>query len=251
MLELITSKIADGYIMKPWQEEPLNMLSDTQNEQEFFECLASLAQGLGFDYYSYVLRLPFPFSGPKTVLFNNYPTAWETRYHSQNYLVVDPTVRQGLRSLLPILWTDELFSTAPELWDEARSFGLRHGWAQSSRDLNGTLGMMTLARSHEPLSKAELRDKSSKMAWLSQMAHLGMSQCLTPKLIPTTQADLSDREVEILRWTADGKTSGEIACILNISERTVNFHVNNAMVKLNASNKMAAVTRAAVLGLLH
>jgi LuxR family quorum-sensing system transcriptional regulator SolR len=38
---------------------------------------------------------------------------------------------------------------------------------------------------------------------------------------------------------------------MNIAERTVNFHANNAMVKLNASNKTAAVMRAAVLGLLY
>jgi LuxR family transcriptional regulator len=38
--------------------------------------------------------------------------------------------------------------------------------------------------------------------------------------------------------------------MLHISERTVNFHVHNAMAKLNAANKTDAVLRAAVLGLL-
>lgn len=49
---------------------------------------------------------------------------------------------------------------------------------------------------------------------------------------------------------ADGKTSGEAATILALSERTVNFHVSNAMTKLGAVNKTAAVVKAAVLGLL-
>ncbi|GAB3353599.1 helix-turn-helix domain-containing protein [Lysobacter tyrosinilyticus] len=70
------------------------------------------------------------------------------------------------------------------------------------------------------------------------------------KLVPRTGQALSAREVEVLRWTAEGKTASEISQIVNISERTVNFHINNAMMKLDAANKTAAVVRAVVLGLL-
>jgi LuxR family transcriptional regulator len=35
-----------------------------------------------------------------------------------------------------------------------------------------------------------------------------------------------------------------------IAERTVNFHVNNAVTKLGASNKTAATIKAAMFGLL-
>jgi LuxR family transcriptional regulator len=53
-----------------------------------------------------------------------------------------------------------------------------------------------------------------------------------------------------LRWSAEGKTASEIALILSISERTVTFHVVNAMQKLNVNNKISAVIRAIMLGLL-
>jgi len=88
-----------------------------------------------------------------------------------------------------------------------------------------------------PVTEKELDAKRFKRAWLTQAAHLGMSRCLTPKLIPEAIVKLSNREIAVLRWTADGKTSGEIACILNIAERTVNFHINNVIAKLNATNK--------------
>lgn len=79
----------------------------------------------------------------------------------------------------------------------------------------------------------------------------GMSRCLTAKMLPEAGMTLSSREIEVLRWTSEGKTSSEVADILRIAERTVNFHINNAMVKLNANNKTAAAIRAAVLGLLY
>ncbi|MCK9622443.1 MAG: LuxR C-terminal-related transcriptional regulator [Methylobacter sp.] len=88
------------------------------------------------------------------------------------------------------------------------------------------------------------------MAWLTQTAHLGMSRCLTPKLMPETDVKLSNREIAVLRWAADGQTSGEISSILKIPERTVNFHINNVVSKLNTANKTSAAVKAAMLGLL-
>ena len=44
---------------------------------------------------------------------------------------------------------------------------------------------------------------------------------------------LSHREREILQWTADGKSSGEIAIILSISESTVNFHHKLSLIHIS------------------
>lgn len=63
---------------------------------------------------------------------------------------------------------------------------------------------------------------------------------LWPKLI-----ELNDREVETLTWAARGKTSAEIAVILGITKRTVDFHVDNARTKLEAPTRTAAVIKAA------
>jgi DNA-binding CsgD family transcriptional regulator len=61
---------------------------------------------------------------------------------------------------------------------------------------------------------------------------------------------LSKREIECLRWSADGKTSWEIAQILTRSERTIVFHLTNAAQKLGAVNRRQAVVRAIALGLI-
>lgn len=61
---------------------------------------------------------------------------------------------------------------------------------------------------------------------------------------------LTSREVEVLSWLKDGKTSWEISMILEISERTINFHVANVKKKLRASNRMNAVAQAMHLGLV-
>ena len=56
---------------------------------------------------------------------------------------------------------------------------------------------------------------------------------------------LNNREVEALTWSARGKTSAEIATILGLTKRTVDFHIDNAREKLGASTRTEAVLKAA------
>lgn len=60
---------------------------------------------------------------------------------------------------------------------------------------------------------------------------------------------LTSREIEILRWSSVGKTAADIAVILSMKERTVHFHVANAVQKMGVSNKMSAVVQAALNGM--
>lgn len=63
--------------------------------------------------------------------------------------------------------------------------------------------------------------------------------------------ELTEREHEVLRWTALGKTSDEVGMILGLTTRTVNFHVSRILMKLNAKNKVHAAVKALMLNLLH
>ncbi|MGB5183156.1 MAG: helix-turn-helix transcriptional regulator, partial [Xanthobacteraceae bacterium] len=45
-------------------------------------------------------------------------------------------------------------------------------------------------------------------------------------------------------WAAEGKSSWEIATILGVSERTVNWHVEQSKKKLDAVTRIQAVIKA-------
>jgi DNA-binding NarL/FixJ family response regulator len=59
-------------------------------------------------------------------------------------------------------------------------------------------------------------------------------------------ADLNDREIETLTWVARGKTSTEIAQMLGLAKRTVDFHLDNARTKLGAATRTEAAIKAAI-----
>ena len=58
------------------------------------------------------------------------------------------------------------------------------------------------------------------------------------------QIALGDREVECLTWAARGKTSAEIAQIVDTSKRNVDFHIENACRKLNVATRVQAAVKA-------
>ena len=236
--------------MRTWQDRQLDIVLDARQPEESFSRIASEAMDMGFEFCCHGLRIPLPITKPRTIFFSNYAAEWEARYREQGYLQIDPTVAHGMRSSAPVLWTDAFFGETPQLWKEAQSYGLRHGWAQSRRDPEGTYSMLVLARSEHEISAAELAEKEQRMQWLVHTSHMAIKASCSDPEIEKPPADLSGREIEVLRWTAEGKTSAEIADILRISERTVNFHVNSAVGKLGACNKTSAAVRAAMLGLI-
>jgi DNA-binding NarL/FixJ family response regulator len=61
---------------------------------------------------------------------------------------------------------------------------------------------------------------------------------------------LSDRELDVLRLLADGRSNREIAAALFLAEGTVKNHVTNVLAKLGARDRTQAALRARELGLV-
>ncbi|MCK1693050.1 helix-turn-helix transcriptional regulator [Bradyrhizobium sp. 144] len=61
---------------------------------------------------------------------------------------------------------------------------------------------------------------------------------------------LSQQERQCFRWVEKGKLSSEIGAILKVSENTGNFHVKNAMRKLETTSRTQCVVKARRLPLI-
>jgi len=61
---------------------------------------------------------------------------------------------------------------------------------------------------------------------------------------------LSRRELQCLRLSFEGMTSRMIATHLGLGERTISFHIRNAIAKLKVNNRIEAVRKACLMGVL-
>lgn len=84
---------------------------------------------------------------------------------------------------------------------------------------------------------------------MSAAVHAGHSRFVELFDANSPKSPLSPREAECLRWVADGKTDFEVGKILQISPRTVRFHINNAKTKLGVATRIQAVAKRASGGL--
>jgi DNA-binding CsgD family transcriptional regulator len=237
--------------MNAWHEDLLNLLvTPITCPEHIFGSIERVASKLGFDHIAYGFQAPYPVTQPKITLLNNYPGPWQEHYSRSGFLFTDPTVIHGRQSQDPLIWSDQAFVTNPTLWQDAQDHGIRVGWAQSSLDGTGAGSLLTLCRSHEPVTDGELQAKEPGMRWLVQVAHVSMSKAILAKDAHVC-THLTLREREVLQWTADGKSAQDIADILVLSKSVVDFHLKNSIKKLDSPNKTAAVARAVLLGWLR
>ena len=62
--------------------------------------------------------------------------------------------------------------------------------------------------------------------------------------------NLTKREMEVLSLVLEGKSSREVASSLYCSKRTIDFHLARIYEKLQVTNRVQAMRRATLLGLL-
>jgi LuxR family transcriptional regulator len=235
--------------MERWKESQLTQLSYAREIDIAYQISLNFIKNLGYKFCSFSIASKTPGTHDYTLSRNNYPHAWNTQYKQNKFSAIDPIVAHCNHSMLPILWTEDVFSKTPWLWQALQQQGLQHGWSQSIHDEeSGLYSMLSLARSHCPISAYELYENLGFTVFISRHLHALAAQILPKKVPEPKTPHLSPREIEVLKLSADGKTAYEIARILNLSERTVNFHVHSAIEKLGVCNKIAAVIAAARAG---
>lgn len=87
-----------------------------------------------------------------------------------------------------------------------------------------------------------IRTVYCNQTWFSASVFSKISESLLPS------EALTKRELEILEFVGAGKTNGEIAEILLLSERTVRYHLENVLQKMQARNRIEAYSLAVQKG---
>lgn len=226
----------------PFSADVLNVLAREVSPDLRLNILHGLVLQLGFDFFGFTCWTSFD---PRPMLWSTWPAGWIQKYRSRKYLDVDPRVEHCRRSILPVSWNEDFFHGAPGLWHDAQAFGLCHGWSQGAHS-EGVFSILDVARQDGPISDDEWYEKTGQVLLLCNLIHMQQVEQLKRRI---EDLHLTAREIEVLRWSAIGKTAEEVAGILHLAESTVNFHARNTITKLGVQNKVAAIARAAQLGL--
>lgn len=236
------------------------MLSDFYHS--LTSCKTSAAVGVlfvraiedeGFVYCAGRSFFPARTDGSFKLLFRNWPEARSAVSDSRGMTAQNAIIREARRRMSPFTWDDiraaaSMTAADAENWEHAMSFGLRNGFVQPIHGPGGYLGVISASTREKA---TDLRpDWQFRLRLLALCAHDQAANLSGARPLSNPAERLSPRELETLRWVADGKTDKEIGAILAISATTVRFHIDRARLKLEARTRAQAVARMAFFGLL-
>lgn len=225
-----------------------------RSREDFRIEVVRFAQQLGFNTVSALAVIDHGIGRSEFVYVDNTPPAFTAVSTDTIKMRRDPVMQHCRRQSIPIVWDQNTYTSqgVGDLWEEQAQFGYCTGVALALHLPEGRHFAFGVERDKPlPADRAELTRMVADLQLFAVMAQDAALRVLAPSEPDPERPTLTPRELEVLRWTMDGKTAWEVGVILGISERTAVLHVNNAMHKLGCANKHQAVLKALRLGLIQ
>jgi DNA-binding CsgD family transcriptional regulator len=211
----------------------------------------AIVQGLGFDSFAYALTTSIrPDKEAQLFLFTTMPPEWMVIYDQKAYVEVDPRMQLVYKSTMPVLWDQKDFrgqsTRVDEFLDDAAKYGTLSGLVYVLYDVDHG-GIVIVFNSRipdvDPMRLQLIQRNLPDLLTFGHYFHEWFMKAIIEKGLPSRLKDvpLSPRECEVLRHVAHGLTTDDIAGKLEISERTVQFHLDAVRTKLGAANRQEAV----------
>lgn len=209
--------------------------------------------GFGWSFSPIARKIPEVTMLRLDVRLDLQPPGWIELYVARNYFFIDQRAERATRKRLPIIWDQESERGAgakmDELLDAALSFGIGSGMMYLVPEFghNGVFVNFT-----SPLTRISQKRRSEierQLPYILTFTRYFTDVIMRPlmeahSLPRIDRSPLTERERKILGLVAHGLSNKTIAKDLAIAERTVQLHVDQARVKLGASNRQEAVARA-------
>jgi DNA-binding CsgD family transcriptional regulator len=216
--------------------------------------LEKLSVHYGVDNLAYLgVNVPRPEENRPVFVISTYAKEWVERYRARNYQRIDPVLPESMKGILPLDWRNlpPLRSATSRFFGEAHEYGVKkQGLSIPVRGAKGDVAIFTVNTDLPDADWEGFKQRNIREFLLIAFYFHQQVMALEGFRSASEIRELSPRERDMLWWTAEGKTTKEIALILGLSDRTVRFYIENAMTKLRCHSKAQCVAKAIRIGAL-
>ena len=216
--------------------------------------LVATADAMGFPIISGMLmRGVLKDSAMQITSYGNTPAGHLEAAKDRCDALRDPVVEHLMTQTVPVVYdqTSYVCAGVGELWEMQAPYGYKTGIAVKLHLPGNKHFVLGVDREEVlPEAGAQLMQMVAGLQLLAAHALTAADRLLSPKLNKSDLPKLTKRELDVLSWTAQGKTAWEVSVIFGMSEKTVNFHLGNAMRKLEVTSKHQAVLKCVAAGIL-
>ena len=171
---------------------------------------------------------------------------WHDIYVAHNYALIDPVLEMSKETNEVFNWKDayeKYGEGAEDFIFMASELGLREGYsiAIHANDFTGIACATSVTYEGKNLSDDD------HLMIKTLIPHLN-SILARPGFLKSP--NLTDKQLDVLKWAGENKSYWEIGTIMGISERTVKFHFKNIFRKLGVSSRGEAILKAKIKGVI-
>jgi len=176
-----------------------------------------------------------------SIPWSEFPPGYLDTYKAMQWDKIDPVVHHVHTARGPFKWSETcdpryINRTQKHFFEACRELGVHSGITIPMRGPGREIDLISLSFREKGTPAI---DKSAYVYMVCVQYWLKYCE-LADRRSPQT-ISLTVQEIECLKWCKEGKTNWEIGEILGISQKTVEFHVGNAMKKFGAGNRITAV----------
>jgi LuxR family quorum-sensing system transcriptional regulator SolR len=182
------------------------------------------------------------------------PANYAEAYVKERWETIDPILPVARRAATTFYWHEALQGLS--LTKAQRSFfgscgelGVRNGVVMPIHGPNGRCDIISLSRRNNDeadTARLPLLRAVATQAW-ARFQELNGARLVVER----AGSPVTPREREVLKWLKAGKSNREIAELMSVTTKAIEFHVRNMMDKLGAPNRIALVVIALQNGMLR
>ena len=225
-----------------------------QTRDEFLGELVRFSTQIGFAKVGATTVIDHFLGESEFITVDNSDEAYRLELDTLDESRRDPVAQHCKTRSVPIIWNQDTYARAGhgERWEAQARYGYCTGVALALHMPDGRHFFFGVDSDRSlPADPRELTRVVADVQLFAVLAQDAAQRIFVPPPADPAAPALTPRELEVLRWTMEGKTAWEVGAVLGISERTAVLHVQNAMRKLDCVNKHQAVLKALRLGLIR
>lgn len=232
-------------------------ISGADDKEGLRSALCDFADKMGFGLVT-ALLVDGDLDSPQLKIgsVGNTPSDFLQGHHDVDAIRMDPVLRRLIGPTTPFSYSQQFYvdAGAGHLWEEQAPHGYRYGLA-ASLPIGPSRHVLVGVDRPDPLpvDQDALTRMYADLQLLAMHAHSAAVRLLdapVPDLDVLGLPKLTQRELQVLMWAAQGKSVTVTAQILGLSHYTVRNYLSSVLEKMNVSSKLQAVQLATALGII-
>lgn len=229
----------------PYQDI-LRKASEVDEPGQLLAMGRELCSRLGFEIFSLSGISDRPDGTVRFRSVAHIPPTYSSRFHDLDRGKTDPVMQHCKRVSTPLCWDQDFYvgRGSGERWEVNAGYGLTSGVALAIHLPAGKHLFAGFCRSGPTPQKTDFDEVLVNLQVFANSVVQPVLALLCEDCPSQPPLDLSGRELECLKWAAEGKTAYETAVILGLSQSRISQVLSSALRKLGCVNKQQAIVKA-------